>query len=67
MSLTWHILHFLVRIAMGIAFSLGLTSHRQVTSGFFRIHLWVVMGIAVLAALVAWSLGSQGSTPVPAF
>ena len=66
MSLTWHILHFLVRIAMGIAFSLGLTSPRQVTSGFFRIHLWVVMGIAVLAALVAWSLGSQDSTPLPA-
>ena len=66
MSLTWHILHFLVRIAMGIAFSLGLTSPRQVTSGFFRIHLWVVMGIAVLASLVAWSLGSQDSTPLPA-
>ena len=65
MSLAWHILHFLIRIAMGIAFSLGLTSSRQVSSGFFRIHLWVVMGIAVLAALVSWSLGSQGSAAIP--
>ena len=65
MSLAWHILHFLIRIAMGICFSIGLTSPRQVTSGFFRIHLWVVMGIAVLAALVAWSLGSDSPTTIP--
>jgi hypothetical protein len=64
-SLAWHILHFLIRIAMGIAFSIGLTSPRQVTSGFFRIHLWVVMGIGVLAALVAWSLGNDESSAIP--
>ena len=65
MSLAWHILHFLIRIAMGISFSIGVTSPREVTSGFFRIHLWVVMGIGVLAALVAWSLGSSDSLAIP--
>lgn len=56
MSLLWHILQFLSRAALGISLCLRLTSSRQVPAGFFRVHLWVVMGIAVLATLVGYSL-----------
>jgi hypothetical protein len=62
LSIAWHILHFLIRIGMGIAFSIAVTSPRQVTSGFFRIHLWVVMAISVLASLVAWSVDGGSSS-----
>ena len=46
----WQILvEFLFRLTFGIAVSMGLTSSRLVTSGFFRIHLWVLMGICTFA------------------
>ena len=32
-----------------------MTSPRQVTSGFYRNHLYVLLGLNVLGALVAWS------------
>ena len=41
---------------MGISLSLRLSSSRQIPAGFFRVHLWVVMGITVLATLVGFSL-----------
>jgi hypothetical protein len=43
---------FLLRLAFGLATGMGITSSRQVTSGFFRNHLYVTMGLATLAALV---------------
>jgi hypothetical protein len=46
----WQILvEFLFRLTFGIAVSMGLTPSRLVTSGFFRIHLWVLMGIGTFA------------------
>ena len=42
---------------------MALTSSQKVTSGFFRVHLWVVLGLQVLAALAAYStLGSNSSS-----
>ena len=35
------------------------TPARFVTSGFFRVHLYVLMGLNVLAALAAWSHSSR--------
>src|SRR5262245_12604829 len=40
---------------------MGVTSARLVTSGFFRIHLWVLMGVQTLAALALYSSGSMAS------
>jgi hypothetical protein len=50
---------FLFRASFGLALSMALTSPRQVTSGYFRNHLYVLLGLNVLAASVAFSAPSQ--------
>jgi hypothetical protein len=47
---------FLLRLAFGLAFGMAITSSRQVSSGFFRNHLYVTLGLATLAALVLVAL-----------
>jgi hypothetical protein len=42
---------FLLRLAFGLAFGMAITSARQVSSGYFRNHLYVTLGLATLAAL----------------
>lgn len=49
------LVEFLFRLTLGIAASMGLTPSRWVTSGFFRIHLWVLLGLQTLAALAIYS------------
>ena len=44
---------FLLRLSFGLALAMAATSSRAVTSGFFKTHLWVVMGLCTLALLVA--------------
>jgi hypothetical protein len=41
---------FLTRLAFGLAVGMAITSPHQVTSGFFRNHLYVTLGLATLAA-----------------
>lgn len=55
------LLAFIFRICLGVALAMAWTSPRDVASGFFRVHLWVVMGLNTLAALVA---GTQSATPI---
>jgi hypothetical protein len=43
---------FLLRLAFGLAFGMAITSARQVTSGYFRNNLYVMLGLTTLAALV---------------
>jgi hypothetical protein len=43
---------FLLRLAFGLAVGMAITSPRKVTSGFFRNHLYVTLGLATLAAMV---------------
>jgi len=45
---------FLLRLAFGLAVGMAITSSQQVSSGFFRNHLYVTMGLATLAALVMY-------------
>jgi hypothetical protein len=52
---------FVLRLSFGLAFSMGLTSSRQVTSGYFRNHAYVLLGLNVLATLVAFADRSQFS------
>lgn len=47
------LVQFLLRLTFGLAFGMSITSPRQVTSGYFRNHLYVTLGFATLAALVA--------------
>lgn len=42
---------FLLRLAFGLAVGMGITSSRQVSSDYFRTHLYVTLGLATLAAL----------------
>lgn len=57
---------FLFRLTFGVAVAMGITSARQVTSGFFRVHLWVLLGVQTLAALAVYSM-STASAQTPAW
>ena len=52
------LVQFVLRLSFGLALAMLVTPSQLVTSGFFRVHLWVVMGLATLAALAA--LFTQG-------
>ncbi len=54
MDLLGLLIEFLYRLSGGLAAAMALTSPRLVTSGFFRNHLYVTLGLNVLAALVVW-------------
>jgi hypothetical protein len=49
------LVEFLFRLTFGVAVAMALTSARLVTSGFFRVHLWVLLGVQTLAALALYS------------
>jgi hypothetical protein len=49
------LVEFLFRLTFGVAAAMGLTSARQVTGGFFRVHLWVLLGLQTLAALALYA------------
>jgi hypothetical protein len=54
------LVQFLLRLSFGLAIGMALTSPRLVSSGYYRNHLYVTLGMATLAALVT----SQFSLPV---
>jgi hypothetical protein len=47
------LLRFLLRLIWGISVGLSATSPRLVSGDFFRVHLWVLLGLSTVAALVA--------------
>jgi hypothetical protein len=49
---------FLLRLIFGLAVGMAITSPRQVSSGFFRNHLYVTLGLATLAALAVAQLST---------
>jgi hypothetical protein len=50
------LIEFLLRAAFGLAMAMAITPPRKVTSGFYRNHLYVILGMCVLASLAALSL-----------
>jgi hypothetical protein len=58
---TQTLVEFLFRLTLGVAAAMGLTDSRQVTSGFFRVHLWVLLGLQTLAALAVYSMRPANS------
>jgi len=53
----WQLLiQFVFRLTFGIALAMGVTSSRYVTSGFYRVHLWVLLGLNTFAALSIYTL-----------
>src|SRR3954465_15278574 len=51
---------FLLRLAFGLAVGMAVTSSRKVTSGFFRNHLYVTLGLTTLAAMVLAKIAPIG-------
>lgn len=49
------LVEFLFRLTFGVATAMCLTPSVWVTSGFYRVHLWVLLGIQTLAALALYS------------
>jgi hypothetical protein len=47
------LIQFLLRLAYGLSLGMLLVSPRDVPSGYFRNHLYVVLGLAALAALLS--------------
>lgn len=63
-AITQVLVQFVFRLSCGLAISMGVTSSRLVTSGYFRVHLWVLMGANTFAALAAYSARTQLDTPL---
>ena len=60
---------FLTRLGCGMTAAMAVTSARHVSSGFFRNHLYVVLGILTLACLAAASVNQTllwGTVPAAA-
>jgi hypothetical protein len=52
----WYILtQFIFRLCFGLATVMALTSPQQVNSGFYRVNLWVLLGLGTFGSLVAYS------------
>jgi hypothetical protein len=49
------LVQFTLRLSFGLAVAMACTPARWVTSGFYRVHLWVVMGLGTFTALAVWT------------
>jgi hypothetical protein len=49
------LIQFVFRVTFGVALAMGITPSRWVSSGFYRVHLWVLMGLNTLASLCLYS------------
>jgi len=51
----WQILvQFLLRLTIGMAIAMALTSPKIVNAAFYRVHLWVLLGMNTFAAVVVY-------------
>ncbi len=48
------LIQFLLRLSFGLAAGMAITSPKLVTSGYFRNHLYVTLGLTTLAAMVSY-------------
>lgn len=56
MSDIWRVLlQFVFRVTFGVALSMAITPSQLVTSGYYRVHLWVLLGLNTFAALIAYT------------
>jgi len=52
----WQLLiQFVFRLTFGVALAMAVTPSKHVSSGFYRVHLWVLMGLNTLASLAVYS------------
>lgn len=60
------LVQFLLRLSFGLATAMVVTPAKWVTSGFFRVHLWVLMGLGTFTALAIssrWTWYAAHSSP----
>lgn len=50
------LIQFLLRLSFGLAAGMAITSSKKVTSGYFRNHLYVTLGLTTLATMVSYYL-----------
>lgn len=55
MSILVLLLQFVFRVTFGVALAMAITPPKWVTSGFYKVHLWVLMGFNTLAALCVYT------------
>ena len=70
MNEIWQVLvQFVFRLTFGMALCMAVTPASLVTAGFYRVHLWVLMGLNTFAALAAYtsyeSMASDGIAAGP--
>lgn len=53
------LVQFLLRLTFGLALGMAITSPKLVTSGYFRNHLYVTLGLSALAALLSFSIAPE--------
>lgn len=52
----WQLLiQFIFRLTLGVALAMAVTPSKHVSSGFYRVHLWVLLGLNTFAALAVYS------------
>jgi len=52
----WPVLtQFIFRVTLGVAVAMAVTPAALVTSGFYRVHLWVLLGLNTVAALAVFT------------
>lgn len=55
MSIAQLLIQFIFRLTFGMALAMAVTPSKLVTSGFYRVHLWVLMGLNTLASVALYS------------
>lgn len=50
------LIQFLLRLTFGLALGMAITSPKLVTSGYYRNHLYVTLGLSALAAMLSFSV-----------
>mgnify|MGYP007073188607 FL=1 len=58
------LVEFVLRLGFGLALAMVVTPASLVTSGFFRVHLWVLLGLFTLGGLAAFFDPAQDASPV---
>lgn len=56
---------FIFRLSFGMALGMALVNPRQVTSGYYRNHLYVLLGLNVLATMAALTRGNSLALAAP--
>jgi len=57
------LIQFLLRLSFGLAAGMAITSSTKVTSGYFRNHLYVTLGLATFAAFLSRTTGLSSFWP----